>query len=203
MSNADGQRDRVLAISLLVALLMLLYLLFVHWPLVMPHLQLREQLIELRDQEARLRATAQQQPALQARLGEVAAAEAKNPGFLPEESFDLATAGLMQRLESVVGASTTETDRCQVVNKTPYKSREKERFERVTVKVRMRCEVEEFASVLHEIEGGSPLLFVGDLNMISRRPTFNRRLNRPPQRGYLDISFDLYGYLHQRSDADG
>lgn len=203
MSAADGRRDRVLAISLVVAALMLVYLLFVHWPLVMPHLALREELITLRDQEASLRATAAQQPTLQARLAEVAAAEARNPGFLAEDSFDLATAGLMQRLELVVSASTTEADRCQVVNKTPYKSREKERFERVTVKVRMRCEVEEFANVLHEIEGGSPQLFVGDLNMISRRPTFNRRLNRPPQRGYVDISFDLYGYLHQRSDADG
>ncbi|HPF73850.1 MAG: general secretion pathway protein GspM [Rhodanobacteraceae bacterium] len=203
MSRTDARRDRVLAVSLLVAALMLVYLLFVHWPLVMPHLALRDELIALRDQEASLRATAAQQPALQARLAEVAEAELRNPGFLAEESFDLATAGLMQRLESVVAASTTDSDRCQVVNKTPYKSREKERFERVTVKVRMRCEVEEFSNVLHEIEGGSPQLFVGDVNMISRRPTFNRRINQAPQRGYLDISFDLYGYLHQRSDADG
>jgi len=202
--TADSRRDRVLALSLLVAALMLVYLLFVHWPLVVPHMQLRDELIELRDQEARFRAAAQQQPALQERLDEVAQAEARNPGFLPESSFDLATAALMQRLETVVGDVTSDTNRCQVVNKTPFKSRTKERFERVTVKVRMRCEIEEFSAVLHEIEGGSPQLFVSELNIVARRPTVTRR--QPDQivpRGYLDISFDLFGYLRGEGKSDG
>jgi general secretion pathway protein M len=193
-TSTPARHGRLLAVVLLLCALLLVYLLFVHWTVVAPHLDLRSQLIELRDQEQRLRASAQQRPAIEARLAEVRAFEAQNPGFLEEATFDLATAGLMQRLESEVAALNAPPGRCQVVNKTPFKPREEERFERVVVKVRMRCEVAEFARVLHALEGGSPQLFVDGLSIVARRPTYTPR-NRPAPQGYLDISFDLYGYL--------
>lgn len=194
MAAAAPRHGRLLAVVLLLIALLLVYLLFVHWTVVAPHMEMRGQLIELRDQEQRLRASAEQRPAIEARLAEVRAFEAQNPGFLAESTFDLATAGLMQRLESEVAALDAPPGRCQVVNKTPFKPREEERFERVVVKVRMRCEVAEFARVLHALEDGSPQLFVEGLSIVARRPTYNPR-NRPAAQGYLDISFDLYGYL--------
>ena len=194
MATAAPRQGRVLAVVLLLSALLLVYLLFVHWTLVAPHMELRSQLIDLREQEQRLRASAQQRPAIEARLAEVRAFEAQNPGFLEEPTFDLATAGLMQRLESEVAALNADPGRCQVVNKTPFKPREEERFERVVVKVRMRCEIEEFSRVLYSLEGGSPQLFVDGLSIVARRPTYTPR-NRPAPKGYLDISFDLYGYL--------
>src|SRR5690606_2338870 len=180
-------------VVLLIALL-LAYLLFVHWTLVAPQLALRDQLVELRDQEQRLRAAAQQRPAIEARLAEVRAFEAQNPGFLGAATFDLATAELIQRLEAEVAAIEAPAGRCQVVNKTPFNPREEERFERVVIKVRMRCEMDEFSRILHALEGGSPQLFVDGLSIVARRPTYTPR-NRPAPQGYLDISFDLYGYL--------
>src|SRR5690606_9886064 len=96
---ADPRHGRLLAIMLVLIALLLGYLLFVHWTLVAPHMQLRSQLIDLREQEQRLRSSAAQRQAIEERLAEVRAFEAQNPGFLEEASFDLATAGLMQRLE--------------------------------------------------------------------------------------------------------
>jgi general secretion pathway protein M len=197
---SEPRHGRLLAIVLLLIALLLVYLVFVHWTLVAPHLQLRTQVIELREQEQRLRASAAQRSAIEARLGEVRAFEAQNPGFLEEPSFDLATAGLMQRLESEVAALNAPPGRCQVVNKQPFKPREEERFERVVVKVRMRCEIAEFSRVLHALEGGSPQLFVDALSIVARRPTYTPR-NRPAPQGYLDISFDLYGYLRGAPSA--
>lgn len=193
-SAGEARNGRLLAVLLVLIVLLLVYLAFVHWTLVAPHMELRTQLIDLRDQEQRLRASAAQRGAIEQRLGEVRAFEAQNPGFLEEASFDLATAGLMQRIESEVAALNAAPGRCQVVNKQPFKPREEERFERVVVKVRMRCEIDEFSQVLHAIEGGSPQLFVDALSIVARRPTYTPR-NRPAPQGYLDISFDLYGYL--------
>ncbi|HET6604080.1 MAG TPA: type II secretion system protein GspM [Xanthomonadaceae bacterium] len=198
----EAAHGRVLAIVLALIVLVLFYLVFVHFTVVAPHLELRARLLELRDQELRLRSAAAQRPLIESRLAQVRGFEADNPGFLTAESFDLATAGLIQRLQSDVEALEAPDGRCQVVNTQPFRPRESERFERVVIKVRMRCEIEEFARVLHALEGGSPLLFVDNFSVVARRPTYTPR-NRPAQAGYLDLSFDLYGYLRQRGGDRG
>jgi general secretion pathway protein M len=158
----------------------------------------RSDLIELRDEEARYRATAQQREAIEARLTEVRAFEAGNPGFLTESNFDLAASALIQRLQeqvNLLGAG----ERCLVVSRTPFRNRDEEPFERVTVKVRMRCEMEHFVAVLHGLESGSPQLFVSELGITGRRGIAVR--DQPAPAGYLDIAFDLYGYLRTAGTA--
>ena len=191
---SDPRQSRILAVGLLLALLVLAYFVGLHWWFVAPHMALREQAIELREQEFELRKTAQQRPAVEARMREVRAFEASNPGFLNETNFDLAAAALITRLETVLqehGGSG-----CSVITRTPFRSREQERFQRVTVKVRMRCEMAEFGRVLHALEGGSPMLFVEALS-INRRGTLGGRPGTA-QQSYLDIAFDLSGYLRQK-----
>lgn len=191
----DAKHGRLLAVALLLIALLLAYLLFAHWWFVAPLLASRGELIELRDEEARYRATAQQRKAVEERLAEVRAFEAGNPGFLTEANFDLAASALIQRLQeqvNLLGAG----ERCLVVSRTPFRNRDEEPFERVTVKVRMRCEMEHFSAVLHGLESGSPQLFVAELGITSRRGIAPLGQAVPP--GYLDIAFDLYGYLRQK-----
>jgi general secretion pathway protein M len=190
----DARRGRPLAVLLLLVALVLVYGIFIHFPFVDPLLEARSELIELRDEEARFRATAQQRKAIDERLAAVRAFEAGNPGFLVEANFDLAASALIQRLQeqvNVLGAG----ERCLVVSRTPFRNRGEEPFERVTVKVRMRCEMEHFVAVVHGLESGSPQLFVAELGITSRRG-----VPQPGQApsGYLDIAFDLYGYLRNR-----
>jgi general secretion pathway protein M len=193
----DARQGRLLAVLLLLGALLLGYLLFVHWWFVAPLMAARTELIELRDEEARYRATAQQRKAVEERLAEVRAFEAGNPGFLTEANFDLAASALIQRLQeqvNLLGAG----ERCLVVSRTPFRNRSEEPFERVTVKVRMRCEMEHFVSVLHGLESGSPQLFVSELGITSRRGI------APPGQpaiGYLDVAFDLYGYLRGKGEG--
>ena len=192
----DARSGRLLAVSLLLIAIGLGYLLFVHWWFVAPLLDSRDQLIELRDEEARYRATAQQKKAVEERLAEVRAFEAGNPGFLTEANFDLAASALIQRLQDQVN-QLNAGERCLVVSRTPFRDREESPFEKVTIKVRMRCEVEHFISVLHGLESGSPQLFVSELGITSRRgiaPAGQPNANP----GYLDIAFDLYGYLRKK-----
>jgi general secretion pathway protein M len=187
----DASRGRPLAVLLLLFVLAVVYLVFVYLPFVSPLMDARSELIDLRDQEARFRATAQQRGVIEERLAEVRAFEAGNPGFLTEANFDLAASALIQRLQeqvNLLGAG----ERCLVVSRTPFRNKSEEPFERVTVKVRMRCEMEHFVSVLHGLESGSPQLFVSELGITSRRGI--AAPGQPPV-GYLDVAFDLYGYL--------
>ena len=191
----DARRGRLLAILLLLIALIAGYLLFVHWWFVAPLQEARAELIDLRDEEVRFRATAQQRSVVEERLAEVRAFEAGNPGFLVEANFDLAASALIQRLQeqvNLLGAG----ERCLVVSRTPFRAKGDEPFERVTIKVRMRCEMEHFIAVLHGLESSSPQLFVSELGITGRRGVAPRGQTAPA--GYLDIAFDLYGYLRKR-----
>lgn len=193
----DAKHGRPLAVVLLLIVLLLVYFIGVHWWFVAPQLQHRRDLIEQRDEEARFRAISQQRAAIEARLEEVRAFEAGNPGFLAEANFDLAASALTQRLQEKVN-EVGGGDRCTLVSRTPTRSNGEEAFERVTVKVRMRCEMEYFSQVLHGLESGSPQLFVSDLTVTGRRGTPSRGQGQQAQQaGYLDLAFDLYGYLRK------
>lgn len=189
----EGTRGRVLAVILLVIVLLSAYLLFVHWWFTSPLLQARADLIELREQEQKFRHSALQQPAIEERLAEVRAFEASNPGFLPEDNFDLAASALIQRLRTQVDALGAGND-CQLVSTTPVRARDPDTFERVAIQVRMRCETEQLLPILHSIESGSPQLFISDLGVFTRRANPQiAALNI--QRGAIDVNFELYGYI--------
>lgn len=189
----DAKHGRFLAVVILFIALLLAYMLGLHWWFIAPHAQLRSDLIELRDQEFEFRSTSQQRPKVEERLAEARRFEAENPGFLNEANFDLAAAALIQRLENLIGERASSRERCAVVSRTPFRPRDAEPFQRVTIKVRMRCEMEDFVEVLHGLEGGSPMLLVEQLS-VSRRGVQTTRGQGRGQ-SYLDISFDLSGYL--------
>ncbi len=195
MLAPDPRRGRLLAVLLLLIALLSGYLLFVHWWFTAPLLAVRNELIELRDQEQRLRSTAEQRPLIEQRLAEVRAFEGANPGFLPEQNFDLAASSLIQRLQAAVNAQGAGDD-CSVVSRSPLRQRDEEPFQRVSVQVALRCEMEHLAAVLHGLESGSPQLFISDLSVNARRAVLARP-GRPAPRGHIDIRFTLYGYLQQ------
>jgi general secretion pathway protein M len=183
--------DRWRALGYLLLMLAVSYGILLHWSWTLPQMQLRQQLIELRDQEQRLRMHALQGPDVEQRLSQVQAFEADNPGFLPENSAELATAGLVQRLERVVESASPSRESCQLTGRTPFSARSKERFARVAIQVRLRCGMSELATVLSQLESGSPELFVDRLAVMTRRSA----LIAGAQASALDVSFDLYGYL--------
>lgn len=189
--------DRWRALGILLLLQLLVYGVFVHWTWTVPQLRLRTQLIDLRDQELRLRMHAQQAGRLQTLLAEVQKLEADNPGFLPEQSTELATAGLVQRLERVVEQAGGDARGCELTGRTPTTARSKEPFLRVVIQVRLRCGMTELATILDTLESGSPALFIDRLTLLSRRSLAQKQSNDAA----LDVSFDLYGYLRLKPEA--
>jgi general secretion pathway protein M len=185
---------RARALGLVGAALAVAYLVGVHWWFTAPMLSMGRELSDLRRQELEGRMEAGQRAAIQRQLDQVGQFEAANAGFLPEANKELATAGLVQRLEQVVQTASPNADACQITARTPADSTAtKEAFPRVVVQVRLRCGMTELAAVLHALESGSPQLFVDNLDILSRRSYLAAGSEGG---GALDVSFDLYGYLN-------
>ena len=191
-----ADRDRWLALALLAALLGLAYLVFVHPWWTVPVRETDAKIDALQQRELRARMQLQQAGAIAARLQAAQALEARAPTFLREDSAEMATAGLVQRLETVVAQASPGNRSCAINNRTPSEARQtQERFERVTVRVRLRCGNPETAAILHALEGGTPRLFVDNLSILSQG-FFAMPGRNGAQRDYgLDVEFDLYGFL--------
>jgi general secretion pathway protein M len=73
-----------------------------------------------------------------------------------------------------------------------------ERFEKVTVNVRMRCKIDDLKKVLYALETGIPMVISDELTVI--KPRSRRRANKQqqaPVQNALDIRFNMSGYLRQ------
>lgn len=193
MQPPVSKRDRWVALGLLLAALALAYAVLVHPWWTVPMRDVNARIEAARERELRLRMQLKQASQVQQRLQQARAQLAGRPGFLPERSAELATAALVQRLESVVSQASPGRRACEITNRSPLQETSRERYARVTVQVRLRCGTPELASVLHALEGGTPRLFVGNLNVLGQRVFFNP--GESAMQGGLDVSLDLYGYL--------
>jgi len=192
MPPAVTDRDRALALVLLLAALLLGYFVLVHPWWTVPMLDVNTRVGELRERELRIRTQLAQAPQVQRELSAALAQQAQRPGFLPEATVELATAGLVQRLEGIVKQASPGNRSCAIANQSPLAVPGREVYPRVVVQVRLRCGAPELASVLHQIESGSPRLFVENLNILAQRYAFQASESGA---GGLDVNFDLYGYL--------
>ena len=201
MPPSTIDRDRWVALGLLVAALALAYFVLLHPWWTVPMLAVESRVDDLQQRELRVRTQLQQAPEVEKRLAQVQAANRNRPGFLPEATPELATAGLVQRLEAVVQQASPGNRSCAITNRSPLtETRPTERFPRVSVQVRLRCGAPELAAVLHALEGGSPRVFVENLNILAQRYFYMPGQTRANSGG-LDVSFDMYGYIPPRPNA--
>lgn len=194
-SRFQPKDGRFLAIVLALIVLMLIYLIGVHWGFVAPQMQLAADMQDLREQQLRFRQTTAEKPEIEKRLSEVKAYEQGNQAFLAEADANAASAALIQRLKQAMSLHAKDEARCQNVGTQSYNGGEEELYKRVTVQVRLKCDLEPLAAVLYDLENGKPYLFV-DQVMIYRQQTYRppgAKVAEPP----LDVRFNLSGYLRQ------
>src|SRR3546814_2113585 len=89
---------------------MLAYALLVHPWWTVPMQEADARIDTLQQRELRLRAQLQQAPQVEQRLQQVRAQQGDRPGFLPESNPELATASLIQRLETVVQQASPRSE---------------------------------------------------------------------------------------------
>ncbi|WP_017168241.1 type II secretion system protein GspM [Xanthomonas phaseoli] len=191
------KRDRWIALGLLLLVIGVAYLVLVHPWFTQPMIAVQDDLQALRERELRVRVQLQQAPEVSKRLRQARQTLESRPGFLPETSAELASAGLVQRLERA-GVEAPANRSCAISNRSPLQPESKNRFTRVAVQVRLRCGTPELASVLYSLENGTPRLFVDNLNVMAQRYQLS-----PNESGNgLDIAFELAGYLRPGASAE-
>ena len=198
-SRFQPKDGRFLAVVLLLIVLMLIYLVGVHWWFVAPQMQFRADMRDVREQQLRFRQTTAEKPAIQKRLAEVKAYEQGNQAFLAETDANAASAALIQRIKQAMSDHAKDEKRCQTVSTQSYNGGEEELYKRVTVQARLRCDLEPLAAVLYDLENGKPYLFI-DQVMIYRQQSYT-----PPGAKVapvpLDVRFNVSGYLRQPGKA--
>ena len=189
---SDQRNSKTTAILLLGIAILLVYLLFFHW-FVQRHRQYAEEIGDLRSQLNRFQTVASQRELLQTQLGRIRSSQNDAGLFLEYPSFDEAAAAMSGDIGDLVRAEAD--DSCQIVSRQPVRPRVEERFQKVTVNVRMRCDAEDFLKVLFGMETGMPLMLVDDLNVIRPRTRRTSRAKPTDTQGALDIRFNVSGYL--------
>ena len=188
----DQRNSKTTAIMLLVIALLLIYLLVFHW-FVLRHREYAEEIGDLRTQLNRFQRVASQRESLQARLSQLRSSQKDAELFLEYPEFDEAAAAMSSSIGDMVRMQAD--DSCQIVSRQPVRARVQERFQKVTVNVRMRCDAEDFLQVLYQMETGTPLMLVDDLNVIRPRTRRSTRSTQVVTQGALDIRFNVSGYL--------
>ncbi|MEN1941671.1 type II secretion system protein GspM [Luteimonas sp. MJ246] len=202
MREAIPDRDRWLALAILAGALAVAYLVLVHPWWTAPMLEVGERIESLQQRDLRVRMELAQAPRVEDRMAEVQEIAARVPGFMDEGSTELATAALIARLETAVLEASPGNRSCAIRNRSPMTEPRQGRFPRAVVQVRLHCGNPELAAVLHSLEGGSPRLFVDNLNVLAPRQVFGRAGSGAQGAG-LDITFDLYGYLRPAPAVPG
>ena len=188
----DQRNSKTTAIMLLVIALLLVYLLVFHW-FILRHGEYAEEIGDLRTQLARFQTVASRRETLQTRLSQIRNSQKDADLFIEDPEFDEAAASMSGRIGEMVRTRADES--CQIVSRQPVRPRVQERFQKVTVNVRMRCNAEDFLQILYQMETGTPLMLVDDLNIIRPRTRRRTRSAQTAAQGALDIRFNVSGYL--------
>ena len=192
----EARNSRFLAIVLLLIVALLVYAIGVHWWFVAPHLAISDQMNDLREQQQRFALTAAQRPQIEKHLAEVRAFEQNNQAFLADADANSAFSDLTAHLKQAIGVRVKDENRCSIVSNSNFKGGEEELYQRVTIQVRMRCDLEPFAGILYDLENSNPYLFVDQL-MIYRQQGGYVPPGTKLAPSALDIRFNLSGYLRK------
>jgi len=185
--------SRLTAILILVIVLLLVYLACFHW-FILRHLEYSEEIGELSEQLGRYQRVAAQRSEYESMLQELQDRKSDENLFLEGNDFNEAAAGMSERLSQMI--SIQAEDNCQIVSRQPVRPRVQERFEKVTVNVRMRCGIEDLKKVLYALETGIPMVIADEVTIIKPRSRSRRSRNNEPEVGQpLDIRFNMSGYL--------
>jgi hypothetical protein len=135
-------------------------------------------------------------PDLEARLSELRSERLDNALFLQQSNFNTAAAALVRQLRESIAEQAEDAELCTVSATQNRIDAEPERFEQVTVNVRMSCPLPDMVRILYALEDNVPLIFVDNL-IVNQRMSADRRGRRVGVEAYgqLDVRFDMYGFL--------
>jgi len=193
----SARSQRLLAIVLLLIAALLAYLLLVHWWLVSPYLEMRDQYYDLRDQQYRFAELIQSKPQIERQLKDVAGLEQQNQAFLNDADAASAFSDLSEQLKRAVNQSLDPNARCLVNGISPAGTPASEVYLRVSANVNLTCQAETFVKVLYALEASNPYLFVDRVVIYRQQAPFVPGGKAPPTATLVNAQFMLSGFLRQ------
>jgi general secretion pathway protein M len=195
---AERGNNRLAAILLFVIVLIIVYLLCFNW-FILRHRDYSAEISELSGQLGRYQRVAAQKTQYESLLQDLDSRQSDASLFLEGGDFNEAAAEMSERLGQMI--STQAEDTCQIVSRQPVRPRVQERFQKVTVNVRMRCGIEDLKKVLYSLETSVPMVMADEVTVIKPR-TRRRSSNQAADvRTALDIRFNMSGYLSTGSES--
>ena len=196
----DRKNNRPLALGLLVIALILVYLGGFHW-FVLRHAELASESERLSHQAARFKAAVAREPDLRERMAELEEERAGSTLFLPESGFSSAAAAMTRRLREIIDAEALQPEFCTVQATQNVTDSDPDRFERVTVNVRMQCPLDDISRVLYALEDRQPLVFVDNLMLRQRIVATQAGRRGASNYGRVEVSFNMYGFLTEAASS--
>lgn len=192
MLQQPSKKERWFALGILVSVLVIGYFSFVYPWFTRPLYSVEKEIDGLRDRQLRIRMQIAQAPEVARMLKRAQTSFASESGFLTERSAELASVGLVERLEHTVAVASPNNRGCTITNRSPLQPEISSGYIRVAVQVRLRCGTPELVEILYSLENRKPSLFVDNLNIMAQR----YQLSPNDTGNGLDVAFELAGYLH-------
>ena len=195
---AEQGNNRLAAILLLLIAVILVYIVCFHW-FIVRHIEYGTEISDLSEQLGRYQRVAEQKSQYESLLEDLNSRRPDQSLFLGGEDFNEAAAEMSESLGQMI--NTQAEDNCQIVSRQPVRPRVQERFQKVTVNVRMRCGIEDFRKIMYSLETSVPMVIADEITVI--KPRARRRANRDAQNSQnsLDIRFNMSGYLGTGSES--
>ena len=183
--------SRMTAILLFVIVVIVVYLLVFHG-FILRHIEYSGEISQLREQLGRYNSVAAMRDVYEERLQRLQSNRSDQNLFLEELDFNEAAAAMSERLGQAVDARAANS--CTIVSRQPVRPRVQERYEKVSVNVRMRCGIDDVNSILYWLETSVPLIIIEEMTIVKPR-TRQRRRNQQQESGLLDVRFNMSGFL--------
>lgn len=217
-----AENRRFLAFVLLLLAAVFSYLLGVHWWFTARHLEIGQELKDLKEEARLFDQTAIREPAINGQLAAITEFENRSPVFLQVKSTGEASAKLSEYVKQSITAHVRGTEKCKpnfnfqdTSNRGYYggyggysaPKSEKEPFERASLPVTLQnCSLEEFAPILYDLENGNPelfkntpILFVDELQINKQGSYAMPGAKAPPS--FLNINFTVSGYMPKKNST--
>jgi len=185
-------------IGRLAALLLLLLAIaaaytFVAEPIIIGYSEADQKIEEVHEQISHYQRLAAMRPALASQVNRSASRGISANYYLRGGTDALAAAGLQDRVNALIAGKGGSLRSVQ-----PMPGVDVQEFRRITVRVQMTGTIEAVFETVYELEAGTPLLFVENLDIQSR--LVRQRTEKVGGRDLVDapvltVGFDLSGYM--------
>ena len=191
IEKLNPRQRRLLALAILVLALGAVFSLSV-LPVLLANQHYRDTIDGLESRLQQLQRAAAIGDSLQPQYEQLKRWQTSDAHYLKSNSAALAAAELQRLVKRVIVSKNAEVVSTQILT-----TQQEEGFDRVSLKVRIRGELENIVQAFHVLETGEPFVF---LDNVSVRASRGRRLRgQAPTLQTLDIDMELIGYMPHSS----